>query len=211
MNGLDIALIVILIFFFLRGIFRGFVKEITGIIGLFAGFFLASTYYPAMGDTLKPFIQNQAYRSIIGFEIVFLVAYFLVSLLGMLFDKLIKLSVSNVANGLLGAVIGLVKGVVLAAVVLMATTAFIRADTPFFKDSVSWPYLRVVSDSLAENLPDKLKESLKYKANQLPESLKIKVPDLPVPKEGDEKAPPWKKVEPDSDAPPPAWPGAADQ
>ena len=49
MNGLDIALIVILFFFFLRGIFRGFIKEIMGIVGLVVGFYLAMKYYPRLG------------------------------------------------------------------------------------------------------------------------------------------------------------------
>lgn len=205
MNGLDIALLVILFFFFLRGIFRGFIKEITGIIGLVGGFMLASSYYPVMADQLKPFIQNLAYRQAIGFEIIFLVAFFLISLIGLLLDKLIKLSVSAVANGLMGAVIGLIKGIVLAAVVLMATTAFIRPNTPFFKDSITWPYMKAVTESLKEMVPPELKESLEQKAELLTDAVKPKLPDITG---GDDQEAPWKKVSPESgdETPPPAWP-----
>ena len=77
MNGLDIALLVVLIFFFLRGIFRGFVKEIVGVLALVVGFVIASSYYAALGDALKPLIQQLDYRNTIGFEILFLVAFFL--------------------------------------------------------------------------------------------------------------------------------------
>ncbi|MBF0529543.1 MAG: CvpA family protein [Deltaproteobacteria bacterium] len=178
MNGLDIALLVVLIFFFLRGIFRGFVVEVASIAGLVVGFFLASSYYPAAGDTLKPFIQNQAYRHAVGFEMVFLVAYFLVSLLGIFLNNLVKIAISNLANGLLGAGIGLGKGLVLAAVVLMATASFIRPDTPFFKDSLSWPYMRNLSDSVKEMVPPDLRKSLENKVDAFPETLKPKLPDL---------------------------------
>lgn len=205
MNGLDIALLVVLIFFFLRGIFRGFVVELASIAGLVVGFFLASNYYPAAGDTLKPFIQNQSYRHAVGFEIVFLVAYSLVSFLGIFLNKLVKIAISNVASGLLGATIGLGKGLALSAVVLMATASFIRPDTPFFKDSLSWPYMRNISDGIKEMVPPDLKKSLESKIETLPEPLKPKLPDLSPGTKTDPA--PWKPVTPEqSGQPKPGWP-----
>lgn len=212
MNGLDIALAVLLFFFFLRGIFRGFVKEVVGIFGLIGGFYLASKYYPAMADTIKPFIQNTAYRNAIGFEIIFLAAFFLIGLFGLLIDKLIKLTISNVANGLLGAVIGVAKGVALACVVLMAATVFIRQDTSFFKDSVSWPYLETFTENLKTLIPEDLKASFEEKAILLPETIKQDIPDISD-AYSDQPAP-WKPIQPELDAAddpaPPAWPGSND-
>ncbi|MBF0529545.1 MAG: CvpA family protein [Deltaproteobacteria bacterium] len=224
MNGLDIALLILLIFFFLRGIFRGFVIEMVGIVGLVVGFILASYCYSAAGVTLKPFIQNETYRHVVGFEIVFLLSYFLVSLLGLVLNKLVKVVISNVANGLLGAGIALGKGLFLAAVVLMAMTVFVQPDSPLFKDSLSWPYMKNLSDGVKEMVPPGLKISLENKfdafntggakpVDSLPETLKPKLPELSGNNSGAKsETTQWKQVGPDqSGQSKPAWPTKTNQ
>jgi membrane protein required for colicin V production len=224
MNGLDIALTVVLLFFLLRGIFRGFIKEIIGVIGLAAGFYLASKYYPAMAEHIKPFVQNLAYRQAIGFQVIFLTAFFIISLIGVLIDKLIKLTISAFSNGVFGAVIGLTKGVVLCAVVLMATTAFIRPDAPLFKSSIAWPYMEGLTGVIREMAPEDLREATMGKVEKLPTDLKPAVPGPGPDGAAGEEAPPWKSVTPEPggspppalpsgspSASPPPWPGFADQ
>ncbi len=207
MNGLDIAFFIVLFFFFLRGIFRGFVKEAAGIFGLFIGFFAASNYYPVIADQAKNFMHNESYREVLAFLVIFIVVFFLIGLLGLLLDKLVKLTVSVVANGLLGAAIGILKGAALACVVLMVVTAFIREDTPFFRDSITWPYLRYATNTIKEIVPADLKQSLE--AN-LPEKLQPMVPDLPQGESLD--PPPWKPALPGSKEPAaPAWPDSNKQ
>ena len=221
MNGLDIALTVVLLFFFLRGIFRGFIKEIIGVIGLAAGFYLASKYYPAMAEHVKPLVQNLAYRQAIGFQVVFLASFFIISLIGVLIDKLIKLTISQFSNGIFGAVIGLTKGVVLCAVVLMATTAFIRPDAALFKTSIAWPYMKGLTEAIREMAPEDLREATMRKLEKLPQDLQ---PVIPGPGPEGVEAPPWKSVTPEPgatpppgsppaspSASPPPWPGNADQ
>lgn len=206
MNGLDIALFVVLFFFFVRGIFRGFVKEFTSIVGVAAGFLLASRFYPAAADALKPVVQNAAYRQALGFQVMFLGIFFLVSLLGVVMDRLIKLTITNVANSLAGAALATAKGLVISAVVLMAATAFITPDSKFFKESASWPYMRTFSQKLKEYVPDDLQKALKDKTNILPPGLK---PGTTTPPK-DGAAPPSTTggaVVP----PPPAWPGKPNQ
>lgn len=212
MNGLDIALFALLFFFFIRGIFRGFVKEVAGIAGLVAGFAVASLYFTVLSDYLKPFLQNPAYRHAVAFLILFIFFFMLVGLIGLVLDKLVKLTVSVVTNGLLGAVVGLLKGIVLAAVILMVVTAFVRSDTPFFKDSLTWPYLQIIANSLKEIAPADLKKAIENKPEFRPEDMTPNLPGLP-PLGGDNaEEPPWKPAKPKSGEPaPPAWPGTSDR
>ncbi len=86
MNGLDIALVVVLFFFFVRGIFRGFVKEVAGIVGLVLGFLLASSYHATGARYLEPVLHNASYRQAISFLIIFVLVFFIVGLLGLLVD-----------------------------------------------------------------------------------------------------------------------------
>ena len=44
MNYLDIIIVVILSYCVIRGVFRGLIKELSSIIGVFGGFYAAYTY-----------------------------------------------------------------------------------------------------------------------------------------------------------------------
>ncbi|MBW2037413.1 MAG: CvpA family protein, partial [Deltaproteobacteria bacterium] len=61
MNVIDIIITVIGAFCFIRGIFRGILKEITSIIGVFVGFYAAYTYYPLLAKVLSQLITNESY------------------------------------------------------------------------------------------------------------------------------------------------------
>jgi membrane protein required for colicin V production len=206
MNGLDIAFAVVLLFFLLRGIFRGFIKEITSIVAVIIGFIVACRSYPAMAEILKPFIQNPAYRQSIGFIILFFAVFIVASLL--VLDRLFKVALSKAANSMLGALVAIIKGVLLSAVVLMVATSFISQDSTFFQDSVSWPYLRYMTESFKNMVPEDLKKAIENRKDEMPDQLKPFVPDLSG--GGAQEPPPWKPAIPRQPAEPvqPAWPGS---
>jgi membrane protein required for colicin V production len=213
MNGLDIALAVVVLFFVLRGIFRGFIKEISSILAMVASFFLSSRYFPALSETLRPFIQNDAYRDTLAFLCLFLGVFIILSVLGLIVDKLFKLAVSNVINGILGALTAAVKGLLLCGVVLMGITAFISQDSPFFSQSAAWPYMKGFSLGLKELVPQELKTAIENKKRTLTQQIKPAVPNL---SDKMDEPPPWKPVpqplpaDKESSPPQPAWPDGGD-
>ena len=218
MNHLDIAVGVVLLFFLLRGLFRGFVKEVVGVLGLFAAFFIAARYYPEAAELFGRFLQNPAYRNTVGFLVLLLALFFLFGLFGLILDKLVKIALPRSVNSILGGLVALCKGLILAALVLMTTTAFISPDSQLFTGSRSWPYLRFLAESLKQWIPSDLKQSVEYKLERLPADLKPITPGLTG--DEDQQVPAWKaldlgtsdaEIEPPAggDAPP-AWPGSTE-
>jgi len=53
MNFFDIIVVVILGYCFIRGIFRGLIKELSSIVGVFGGFYAAYTYYMMVAKLLS--------------------------------------------------------------------------------------------------------------------------------------------------------------
>lgn len=206
MNSLDIALGVFLLFFLIRGIFRGFIKETTSIVAVAVGFILASKYYILAAEAIKPFIHDPDYRQVIGFLIVFLGSFIVVGLLGLLLDWLFKLTLSRFTNSVLGGIIAIIKGVLLSSVVLMTASAFIGPQSTFFQKSVSWPYMSRISVALKDLVPEGLKKSMERGLGQLP--ISPQAGDILQPAGDDDATPPadWQPV-PETDQPiPPAWP-----
>ncbi|MDR1395945.1 MAG: CvpA family protein [Deltaproteobacteria bacterium] len=158
MSALDIALTVILSYFFIRGVFRGLVKEVVGILGLFVAFWAASSYWQMGSEQLTPITDNPTYRGVLSFMAIYVVIYFLIGLISLFVDKIVKMTITPFVSGLVGAFLGLLKGLVLCSIILTATTAFVRPDQSFYQESAAWPKLEPLCDQVKAWVPAGLKQ-----------------------------------------------------
>ena len=167
-GGLDIALLVILGYFALRGLFRGVVKEVVAVLGLFVAFWAASVYWPLGEMHLKPIFDMPGQRGISSFLIIFAVVYFLTSLVSIFVDKIVSLTISPVLSGLMGAVTGVIKGVLVCGILMSGAQVFLKPSEPFFTTSKLWPYLKPVTNQAMAWMPEGLQRALTAKAVTAP-------------------------------------------
>ncbi len=167
MNGFDIAVAIVLSLFLIKGILRGFIKEIASLFGLVISFTVASLFYSFGADLLDTFIETASYRDVLGFLLAFLVAYIIMALIGLLMDKVVKMSMAKPLNIIMGALVGLLKGIFLAALLLLVVSAFVAPDEPLLKDSKSRPQLLLVADIMKKLTPDNLRKQFEAKKNEL--------------------------------------------
>jgi len=149
MNPLDITFCIVIAFCLIRGAFRGIVKEASAIIGVFGGFFAAYNYYPLLADQLSRFIDSAAWLNIISFLVIFGAVFAAVSALGILVKYLLKVVFLGWVDRLCGAGFGLVKGVLISAVVLMVFATFLDKGAPLIRQSKTAPYITIVSEALS--------------------------------------------------------------
>ncbi|UQZ90086.1 hypothetical protein C4J81_13085 [Deltaproteobacteria bacterium Smac51] len=159
-GGLDIAWIVIMGYFFLRGIFRGVVKEVVAVLGLFVAFWVAGVNWPLGAEHLKSIFDVPGQRGISSFIIIFLVVYFLISLISLFVDKIVKLTLSPVISSLLGGVVGFIKGILVCAILLAGAETFLRPSEKFFTESKLWPYIQPVTNQARAWMPEALRSVL---------------------------------------------------
>lgn len=164
-GGLDIALTVIMGYFFLRGVFRGVVKEVVAVLGLFVAFWVASVYWPLGEEHMKAIFDMPGQRGVTSFVLIFVVVYFLISIISIFVDKIIKLTISPVVSALLGAVVGVVKGVLVCSVLLIGAETFLKPTEKFFTTSELWPYFQPVTNQARDWMPEALRSILKLKKN----------------------------------------------
>ena len=178
-GGLDIALLVILGYFFLRGLFRGVVKEVVAVLGLGVAFWVAGLYWPLGEMHLKPIFDMPGQRGISSFIIIFMVVYFLIGIISIFVDKVVRLTISPVISGLLGAVVGVIKGILVCGVLMAGAQVFLKPNEPFFTTSQLWPHLRPVTAQALAWMPEGLQRALTAKKVG-PESRSGGVPALPA-------------------------------
>ena len=163
MNLFDIIVIVILGYCLIRGIFRGLVKELSSIIGVFGGFYAAYTYYPVLAKPLSKWIANAGYLNILSFLIIFCGVFIIISILGVIINYLLKIAFLGWLDRILGSVFGAMKGILIVSVLLIAFTAFLPKGTPVIKDSLLSPYVTLISEKVAKVVSKDMKHAFSAK------------------------------------------------
>jgi membrane protein required for colicin V production len=172
MNILDILIAVIVGFCLIRGIFRGIIKELTSIVGVFVGFFVAFSYYPIVAHLLSRFIVNKSFLNIVSFFLAFTVLYLAVGLVGIILKRVFKAVTLGWADHVLGATFGLVKAVLIVSVLLVPLTTFLPQKSPVIRDSFLAPYVSLISEKMVAVVPTEMKKEFGDNVNALREAWK---------------------------------------
>jgi membrane protein required for colicin V production len=167
MNYLDIIIVVILCYCVIRGVFRGLIKELSSIIGVFGGFYAAYTYYAVVAKPLSEWISNPGYLNILGFMIIFCVVFLVISILGVIINYLLKLAFLGWFDRFCGAVFGAMKSLLIVSVILIALTTFLPKGAPLIKDSLLSPHVTLISEKMIKVVPQEMKDAFTTKITEL--------------------------------------------
>ncbi|MDY6950893.1 MAG: CvpA family protein [Thermodesulfobacteriota bacterium] len=172
MNALDVVICLIGGFCLIRGIFRGSIREITSIVGVFVGFYGAYTYYPLLASWLSEFIVNQPYLNIISFLLAFIIVFLAVGLVGVILKQLLKGAKLGWSDRILGAVLGSVKAALVVSVLLIPIMTFLPKNHSLIRDSILAPYVTIVSENIVAFVPRAMKERFRENVKILKSSWK---------------------------------------
>ena len=90
MNILDFIILGLIIFFVIKGIFRGFFREISSLAGIIFGIWIGNHYHPQMANLLKAYIPLEKFLPLISIIILFISVVILFNLFGILLHHLFK-------------------------------------------------------------------------------------------------------------------------
>ncbi len=108
MKGLDLVILLFTAFLVAKGIWKGFVKEIAGIIAVLLAVIVSFLYHePATAYFGSKFEFD--YLPVATYVVLFVAVYAAVMLLGNLIDKILKTIFLGGINRILGGVFGAVK------------------------------------------------------------------------------------------------------
>ena len=119
MNAIDIAILVVLGIFMLKGLFRGLVKELFSLIGLVAGSLAAFHLHPPLAEWLQESFNLAPLICVISaFLTLFLSILTLFTAIGYVVSRSISLLLLDGINLVAGGCFGLFQGVIALALVL---------------------------------------------------------------------------------------------
>lgn len=173
MNPFDMLAVVILCFCLIRGLFRGLIKEVSSIIGVLGAYYAAYTYYGAIAKILSSWIADATYLNIISFMIIFIVIFIIISMLGVVIKYLLNIAFLGWVDRICGAGFGLVKGILVVSVILVALTTFLPKGTPVLKKSLLSPYVIKISEKMSKVVSSDMKRQFNDKIGELKKAWQI--------------------------------------
>jgi len=142
MSIADWIILGFLVFSVIAAAIEGFFHEAFKLAGLVVGYLLAAWQYHRLADWFAPHLKSPWVGEIAAFLIIFFAVLIVAGFAGRLARWAMKKAGLSALDRILGAVLGLLKGVLVVAIVLTAMTAFAPAEK-WLADSELAPYFLV--------------------------------------------------------------------
>jgi len=127
MNLLDFIILLPLVWLCIRGFQKGLILELASLIGIILGIIAAYYFANDVQNLIKDYFSFKEHTSkIIAYIAIFLIVMLIVYLIGKMLEGLINVVAMGWLNKLLGAIVGLAKGVVVVCIILYI---FEKTDT----------------------------------------------------------------------------------
>jgi membrane protein required for colicin V production len=156
MTTADWLIVVVVLLNVVSAAWHGFFAEALSMAGLVIGYIVAAWQYQRLAEWLMSFLKNEWLAEIFGFLIIFFAILILFSIAGRVARKLMKAAGLSGFDRFLGALLGLVKGGLVVAVVLMGLTAF-TPTSKMLENSQLAPYFLVVGRAAIWVAPSQLR------------------------------------------------------
>jgi membrane protein required for colicin V production len=142
MSIADWIILGFLLFSVIAAAFEGFFHEAFKLAGLVVGYLLAAWQYHRLADWFAPHLKSPWVGEIAGFLIIFFAVLLVAGFAGRLARWAMKKAGLSAFDRTLGAILGLLKGVLVVAIVLTAIAAFAPA-AKWLSESELAPYFLV--------------------------------------------------------------------
>jgi membrane protein required for colicin V production len=124
MNYIDVAIVVLVVWFTFSAFNAGIIREVVTITGVALGIVLAGLFYQDLANDVKLAVDRDNAANIIAFLIIFGACFLAGQLAGMLLKHTASLLMLGTFDHLLGAVFGFFKGMAIVEVGLILFVTF---------------------------------------------------------------------------------------
>lgn len=133
---------------------RGFIREILSLLAWVGAFAVAFIFSHRVGDLLTSYIKAPSMRTIVASILLFIVTFILISLINFGLSFVVnRVGLSNV-DKLCGAFLGVGRGILLVALVLLLVKLTPFPQDPWWQNSILIPKFEPIEAWLKSFMPD---------------------------------------------------------
>jgi len=141
MNLLDLVILCTMIFLVVKGLLRGFIKEMASLAGVVLGILSANWFQPQMTAYLRTYLPDTSLLPLLSFTAIFACVLILCNLLGGTLKFLFQKAFLGWLDRTLGVGLAITKGVIITYLAIVLLTFFLPTKTPLIARSKFAPWI----------------------------------------------------------------------
>ncbi len=142
LTGFDFVIIALLLLFTLRGLWIGFLRQVTTLVALLVGFVIAGQYHDKLFPFLRGLTENHHAVFWVSYVILFGLTYIVTMLFGKGLAKVVELTVAGWFDKLLGGILGAAKACVVIVLMNMVLSGVLAPENSMLRDCHFYPYMK---------------------------------------------------------------------
>lgn len=159
MNILDIILVIILGLSILLGILKGFIRELFSLAFFIIAVVLSFLFYYEVGGIYMSGLKNRDVSNFAGFITIFVLVLIIGAVVTYSVKKIFTIGPLKAIDMILGGLFGLVRGILIASIIVLALIVFPVNDNLIVKSQLS-PYVIKSIEVFVHFLPAEYKEKI---------------------------------------------------
>ena len=153
-TAFDVLALLIFLAFLVRGIWIGFIRQISSLIAMIGGFVLAGYFDSEFYRFILPYIDNSHTAFLITYIVLFLAFFFLIKLVGLGLKKVVDISLTTWFDRTIGGLFGVAKGAFFVSLLFVVIGSFLSGSNNYLKKSISYPLLSSSSKTILTFIKD---------------------------------------------------------
>lgn len=138
---------------------RGIVKVLFSLVGLLASLVIASWTYLRLTELFTSYLHRRLFAEVVSFLLIVVAVNLVFLLVGAVIKKTIDVVGLGFVDRTLGAVFGLLRGILVAIVVLITLAAFLP-DSPWIRSSQLAPYFLAGTHAVSFVVPESFRRQI---------------------------------------------------
>ena len=140
-TAFDVLVLFIFLAFLARGIWVGFIRQISSLVAMIGGFALAGYFDNEFYRLVLPYINNTHTAFLITYFVLFISFFFLIKLAGLGLKKVMDVSLTVWFDRTVGGLFGVIKGIFFISLLFIVVGSFLSDSNNYLKKSISYPFL----------------------------------------------------------------------
>lgn len=162
LTAYDFVVLTIFVFFVGRGIWLGFLRQVTGLLALYLGYFAASQYNDRLFPFLRDISDNPKVVFLVTYVVLFAATFLVVMLIGKALKFVVEITITGWFDRVLGCFVGLAKAFICIVLLHMLLGTLLAPENDTLRTCTACPTINTLTDVSRNIIQDpELREALR--------------------------------------------------
>ncbi len=153
-SAFDVLILIVFLAFLVRGVWVGFIRQISSLVAMIGGFMLAGYFDNEFYRLILPYIENSRTAFLITYILLFVGFFYLIKLVGFGLKKVMDVTLTPWFDRTVGGLFGITKGVFFVSLLFVVAGSLMSGTNDYIKKSVSYPILSYSSNVVLAFIQD---------------------------------------------------------